>query len=73
MILKEDSDKVEMIVRDNGRGITEKEISDAKALGITGMRERAHSLGGDLKIAGVPNQGTTVEVRIPIGAEGGPE
>lgn len=72
VILKEDAEQVEMIVRDNGRGITEKEISEAKALGITGMRERAHSLGGDVKIAGVPNQGTTVEVRIPIGADGGP-
>jgi signal transduction histidine kinase len=66
VLLRENSDNVEMTVRDNGKGITAENNSDPKALGITGMRERAHSLGGDLEIAGVPDQGTTVKVRIPL-------
>ena len=66
IILKENSDYAELTVRDDGNGITAENISDPKALGITGMRERAHSLGGDLEIAGVSDQGTKVKVRIPL-------
>ncbi len=65
VMLQEDTEAVELVVRDNGKGITESQIANAKSLGIIGMRERVHSLGGDLKIAGVPQKGTTVEVRIP--------
>jgi signal transduction histidine kinase len=56
-----------MEVRDNGRGITEKEIADPKSLGLMGMRERARIFGGDLEIKGVPGKGTTVTVKIPRG------
>jgi signal transduction histidine kinase len=73
VILKNNSANVEMIVRDNGKGVTEQEISDVKALGITGMRERAHSLEGELDIFGVPGQGTTVKVSIPLGEKGVPQ
>ena len=31
-----------------------------------GIKERVHSLGGDVKIAGTPNEGTRLTVRIPI-------
>ena len=31
------------------------------------MRERATSLGGQLRIAGVPGAGTTIEVTLPLG------
>jgi PAS domain S-box-containing protein len=62
-------DAVELKVSDNGRGITEKEISDSKSFGIMGMRERVHSLGGILEIGGAENSGTTVRVRVP--ANGG--
>jgi signal transduction histidine kinase len=70
VMLKEDAGKVEMTVRDDGRGITAERIADPKALGITGMRERAHSLGGYVVIAGVLGQGTTVMVSIPLGEQG---
>ena len=71
VFLQEFSEAVELVVRDNGQGIMESQIANAKSLGIIGMRERVYSLGGDLKITGVPNQGTTVAVRIPLGAAGG--
>jgi len=53
-------------VRDNGKGITESEISDPKSLGLLGMRERAIVLGGELKISGTPGKGTTATIRIPL-------
>ncbi len=68
--LAEDAEKVEMMVRDNGKGISAKAISGSRSLGIMGMRERAHSLKGDLEIVGVPNRGTTVKVTIPKGEKG---
>jgi signal transduction histidine kinase len=55
-----------MMLHDNGRGITEKEMANLKSLGLVGMRERATILGGDFKISGAPGKGTTVTVRIPL-------
>jgi signal transduction histidine kinase len=53
-------------VDDNGRGITEAEISSPKSLGLLGMRERAILFGGEITIEGVTGRGTTVSVRIPL-------
>ncbi len=52
-------------VYDNGKGITENQLSSRKSLGILGMRERAMLLGGALTISSPPGDGTTVKVRIP--------
>jgi len=67
--LKKKSDTVELIVHDNGKGITKKEISDSRSFGLIGMQERAHSLWGYLTIRGARNEGTKVEVFIPTGIE----
>jgi len=64
--LKEKDGTLELKVKDNGKGITEKQISDPKSFGLIGMRERAISWGGEVKISGIPDKGTTVEVRIPV-------
>ncbi len=52
-------------VRDNGRGISEREIHNTKSIGLLGMRERAALLGGEVRFHGQPGQGTTVTVRLP--------
>jgi signal transduction histidine kinase len=54
-----------LVVRDNGRGITESQVSHPRSLGLMGMRERARSWGGEVAFQGAPGQGTTVTVRIP--------
>jgi len=54
-----------LIIRDNGKGITESQVSHPRSLGLMGMRERARSWGGEVAFQGVPGQGTTVTVRIP--------
>jgi signal transduction histidine kinase len=53
-------------VSDNGRGITEAEVSGSQSLGLLGMRERALLLGGETAIERNPEQGTRVTVRVPI-------
>jgi signal transduction histidine kinase len=55
-----------MSVQDNGRGISEPEITNVKSIGLLGMRERAGLLGGDFSIHGTPGQGTAVTVKIPL-------
>lgn len=53
-------------VRDNGKGITSKEISDPHSIGLLGMRERAHIFGGEVSVSGLPGKGTIVTATIPI-------
>lgn len=53
-------------VSDNGRGITQSEITEAKSLGLLGMRERALIFGGQVDVVGVVGRGTTVTARIPV-------
>jgi signal transduction histidine kinase len=53
-------------VRDNGRGITDEERSAVRSLGILGMRERAALAGATFDVTGVPGQGTTITVRVPL-------
>jgi signal transduction histidine kinase len=52
-------------VSDNGKGITDSEKSEQQSLGILGMRERAHLIGGEIDIKGVEGEGTVVTVRVP--------
>ncbi|HEU4382455.1 MAG TPA: ABC transporter substrate binding protein [Anaeromyxobacteraceae bacterium] len=53
-------------VRDNGRGIAEREISDPASFGLMSIRERAAFFGGAAEIKGSPGAGTAVTVSIPL-------
>lgn len=64
--LIEEAGKIVLRIRDNGKGITKEQISDPKAFGLIGIRERAHFWGGEVKISGTPGKGTTVVVSIPL-------
>lgn len=57
-------------INDNGRGITQEQISDPKAFGLIGMRERVRYCGGDFKITGIRNRGTRIDVKIPMRKKG---
>jgi PAS domain S-box-containing protein len=61
-----DADALRLTVTDDGRGITPAELVDGRSLGLLGMRERAHLLGGSLTVAGRPGAGTTVELEMPL-------
>ena len=51
---------------DNGTGITEEQANNPTSLGLLGMKERVHHLGGTCTIQGRPHKGTIVSVRIPV-------
>ncbi|MBA4371877.1 MAG: hypothetical protein C0402_03335 [Thermodesulfovibrio sp.] len=55
-----------LTVRDNGRGITKKQIESPTSIGLIGMRERVNFLNGTVDISGSRTKGTTVKVFIPL-------
>jgi len=63
--LEEEEAELVLRIRDNGRGITEGEQDGLRTLGLLGMRERAHLIGGRVDLTGIKGQGTTVTLRVP--------
>jgi PAS domain S-box-containing protein len=64
--LEEEAGEFVLRVRDDGRGITEEERTGLRSLGLMGMRERAHLIGGTVEITGVEGKGTVLTVRVPL-------
>lgn len=56
---------VELLVSDNGRGMSKQDRSKPRSFGIRGMQERSRYLGGDVRIDSMPGKGVTVIVSIP--------
>ena len=59
-------DTLAVTIADNGRGITEEEIEHSNSLGLLGMKERMHSIGGKIFISGTQGAGTVVRLIIPL-------
>jgi two-component system sensor histidine kinase UhpB len=59
---------VSLVIKDNGRGITDEEIRRHGSLGLLGMKERVELLGGTLEVKGQPGEGTTLAIRMPLEA-----
>lgn len=53
-------------IADNGRGMSQDQMSAPQSLGLIGMRERAELLGGTVKIESVPGEGTTLRATLPL-------
>jgi signal transduction histidine kinase/ligand-binding sensor domain-containing protein len=62
-----DRNEIRLRIRDNGSGIDPQiaEIGKPGHWGLSGMRERANQLGGELNIWSRPNAGTEVDLTIP--------
>jgi signal transduction histidine kinase len=58
---------LDITVADDGRGIAR---NHRAGIGLTSMRERAAELGGSCVVESVPNGGTSVRARLPLGACG---
>jgi PAS domain S-box-containing protein len=69
VLLQRQRSNLVFIVEDDGIGFEQN--GHGSGLGITGMRERAALLKGDLKVDSRPGEGTVVIVRIPYDAEDG--
>lgn len=60
----EDEETIALSIRDNGKGFDEDSMK-RETLGIIGMRERAHLVGGSFAIEGAPGKGTFITVKTP--------
>ena len=67
--LRKKSGNIVLKISDNGKGIEDVRLSDSEAFGLIGMRERARSWGGNVKIDSSPGKGTVVAATIPLGKE----
>jgi signal transduction histidine kinase len=65
--LSQFNESVTLQIQDNGCGISLDQVSSLRSLGLLGMRERAMVWGGNVKIHGVPDEGTTVTINIQKG------
>lgn len=52
-------------VKDNGVGFDMNTVKTG-SYGLQNMKERALEVGGTIKIISLPNQGTQLEVKVPI-------
>jgi len=62
--------KVVLTVRDDGKGISKKQVTAPDSYGIMGMRERVDYFGGHILIQGARNKGTTITVELPFSGAG---
>lgn len=59
-------DSVLVCVKDNGKGLPQRNELEVMRFGLMGMRERTQALGGMFEITGAPGQGVEVRAVIPV-------
>lgn len=62
--LAANNERVELVVRDDGRGLAQADLAKPGAFGLLGMRERVLQLGGELHFS-PSSSGTEVRVSLP--------
>ncbi|MGA2625318.1 MAG: HAMP domain-containing protein [Bacteroidota bacterium] len=67
--LTQNDGELELLVSDNGKGITNDQVNDSKSFGLIGIRERAYYWGGNVEIRGSQGRGTVIVVRFPLRSE----
>jgi len=65
VLLREFDERLKVLIRDDGIGISKTQATDARSFGLIGIRERAQGLGGKVSILGETGKGTSVAISIP--------
>ncbi|MFE0554367.1 GAF domain-containing sensor histidine kinase [Paenibacillus sp. NPDC058910] len=68
VVLTLQENDVELRIEDHGRGITKQRLNELTrhSIGLSSMRERAESLGGQFRLYSVYREGTMIEVSLPL-------
>ena len=69
--LAEEDSRLQIQIRDNGRGFDPHDTVAAGHYGLLGLRERARLAGGELAVASEPGAGTTLSLTLPLQAQNG--
>lgn len=67
--LHEEPGEVHLIIRDLGKGFDIEAARQGRGLGLTSMQERVRLVSGTIDIQSKPMRGTTIYVRVPLGAK----
>jgi two-component system sensor histidine kinase UhpB len=63
--------EVAIVVWDNGVGIAEIQACNSNSGGLAAIHKHASALKGLCRVVGVPNEGTTLSVSLPLAGAGG--
>lgn len=69
LLLVERDNIVIFRVQDNGIGFSMQDDQHAGSYGLRNVEERAIEIGGICKVVSIPNEGTIIEVQIPVEQE----
>lgn len=64
------ADRLEFVVKDNGKGIDDDQLRKPDSFGLLGIQERVYHWGGREAIVGKIGKGTTITISIPLAREG---
>jgi signal transduction histidine kinase len=69
--LEFEAQRVILKIRDNGRGFVPQNAAGPNEghFGLLGISERVKRLGGQFNLVSIPDEGTTVQIEIPLGAD----
>ncbi len=66
--LERERNEAILTISDDGVGFPVNLLEHTQSLGVVGMRERALLLGAEFSLQSLPGNGTTITLRIPLGA-----
>lgn len=59
-------DRLDIFIKDDGKGFSPEEVATKATLGLSGMVERVQLLGGQLETRSAPNQGCRLYIQVPL-------
>ena len=66
LLLVREDDHIKLMIEDNGKGFILEEAAMERGNGLFNMRERVTLLHGSFNITSSINEGTKINVRLPI-------
>lgn len=66
IMLKRETNRLILTVRDNGNGFDPRQTGEKSGLGLSSMHERAELAGGSFEMRSQPGKGTTLSVIVPL-------
>ena len=66
ILLHRNPTEVRLVIEDDGKGFDASAALSAGRLGLVGMRERAHLVGGSMTLESSPGNGTTICISVPL-------
>jgi len=64
VVIFQESDQINLIIKDNGKGFDVENLNGNRGLGLNGIAERVKILGGNYSIESEKGKGTSISVKI---------